>query len=155
LDAALKIDPAVVFARAGRDRAGPRAALATQFDALVKQPDRLLSAKVRDQVRSLLAQARQIQPQGPVLSRQIESVSASLASFEAPVRIALESDNQTQVVIHRVGELGLFDHREIDLAPGTYTVMGTRVGYRDVRREITVLPGKALSPVVVRCEDRI
>ena len=154
-DAALKLDPALEFARAGRDRAGPRAALATQFDALVKQPDRLLSAKVRDQTRSLLAQARQIQPQGPVLSRQIESVSASLASFEAPVRIALESDNQTQVVIHRVGELGLFDHREIDLAPGTYTVMGTRVGYRDVRREITVLPGKAPSPVVVRCEDRI
>ena len=71
------------------------------------------------------------------------------------MRIALESDNQTQVVIHRVGQLGVFDHREIDLMPGTYTVMGTRVGYRDVRREITVLPGKALPPLVVRCEDRI
>ncbi len=154
-DAALKLDPALEYARAGRERAVPRAALATQFDALVKQPDRLLSAKVRDQARGLLAQAGKIDPQGPVLRRQIDSVTASLASFEAPVRIALESDSQTQVVIHRVGELGVFDHREIELAPGTYTVMGTRVGYRDVRREITVLPGKAPAPVIVRCEDRI
>jgi tetratricopeptide (TPR) repeat protein len=154
-DAALKLDPALEFARTGRGRAVPRAALATQLDALINQPDRLLSAKVRDQARGLLAEARKIDPQGPVLHRQMDSVSTSLASFEAPVRIALESDNQTQVVIHRVGELGVFDHREIDLAPGTYTVMGTRVGYRDVRREITVLPGKAPTPVVVRCEDRI
>ncbi len=154
-EAALKLDPTLEFARAGRDRAVPRAALASQLDALVNQPDRLLSAKVRDQGRGLLAQASKIEPQGPVLRRQIDAVSAGLASFEAPVRIALESDNQTQVVIHRVGELGAFDHREIDLAPGTYTVMGTRVGYRDVRREITVLPGKAPSPVIVRCEDRI
>jgi len=154
-EAALKLDPALEFARTGRDRAAPRAALATQLDALVTQPDRLLSAKVRDQAKGLIAQASKISPQGPVLRKQIDTVNASLAMFEAPVRVALESDNQTQVVIHRVGQLGVFDHREIDLAPGVYTVMGTRVGYRDVRREITVLPGKALPPVVVRCEDRI
>ena len=154
-DAALKLDPALEFARTGRDRAVPRAALATQLDALVKQPDRLLSAKVREQAKGLVAEARKIDPQGPVLRRQIESVTTSLASFEAPVRVALESDNQTQVVIHRVGQLGVFDHREIDLAPGTYTVMGTRVGYRDVRRELKVLPGKAPPTLIVRCEDRI
>jgi tetratricopeptide (TPR) repeat protein len=154
-DAALKLDPALEFARTGRDRAVPRSALATQLDALVKQPDRLLSAKVREQAKGLVAEASKIDPQGPVLRQQIGSVSASLASFEAPVRVALESDNQTQVVIHRVGQLGVFDHREIDLTPGTYTVLGTRVGYRDVRREITILPGKAPPTLVVRCEDRI
>lgn len=154
-DAALKLDPSLEFARAGHDRTAPRAELARQLDMLVSQPDRLLSAAVRDQARALLAQARKIDPAGPVLRQQIDTVTANVQRFEAPVRIALESDNQTQVVIHRVGQLGVFDHREIDLMPGTYTVMGTRVGYRDVRREITVLPGKALPPLVVRCEDRI
>ena len=41
------------------------------------------------------------------------------------------------------------------LPPGNYTVVGTRPGYRDVRREINVVPGAALQPVVVRCEEKI
>ncbi|HZF24697.1 MAG TPA: protein kinase [Steroidobacteraceae bacterium] len=154
-DAALKLDSGLEYARTGHDRTAPRAEMARQLTALINQPDRLLAAAVRDQTRALLAAANKIDPQGPVLRQQIATVSANIARFEAPVRVALESDNQTRVVIHRVGELGAFDHREIDLQPGTYTVMGTRVGYRDVRREITVVPGKALPPLVVRCEDRI
>lgn len=154
-DAALKLDPALEFARAGHDRAAPRAELAAQFEALITQPERMLSAAVRDQARALVAEARKIATPGPVLSRQIESVDASLASFDAPVRVALESDSQTDVVVHRYGRLGVFDHREIELKPGTYTVMGTRVGFRDVRRELTVLPGQKPAPLVVRCEDPI
>jgi tetratricopeptide (TPR) repeat protein len=154
-DAALKLDPGLEFALAGRARAAPRAEMAQQLDAVIKQPERLLSASVREQTKALVAAANKVDPQGPLLRQQVTTVTASLAQFEAPVRIALESDNQTQVVIHRVGQLGMFDHREIDLQPGTYTVMGTRVGYRDVRREITVIPGKALPPLIVRCEDRI
>jgi eukaryotic-like serine/threonine-protein kinase len=154
-DAALKLDPGLEFARAGHDRTTPRAEMARQLDTLVKQPERLLAPAVRDQTRALLAAANKVDPQGQVLRQQIATVSASIAQFEQPVRVALESDNQTQVVIHRVGQLGMFDHREIDLQPGTYTVMGTRVGYRDVRREFTVMPGKAIPPLIVRCEDRI
>ena len=154
-DAVLKLDPGLEFAQAGHDRAAPRAELAKQLDMLINQPDRLLSAAVRDQARALLSEVHKINAPGPVLLQQIDSVSNSLERFQAPVRVAFESDNQTQVVIHRVGQLGVFDHREIDLLPGTYTVMGTRAGYRDVRREITILPGKALPPLVVRCEDRI
>jgi hypothetical protein len=33
--------------------------------------------------------------------------------------------------------------------------VGTRPGYRDVRRQIMVVPGTALPPVVIRCEDKI
>lgn len=154
-DAALKLDPGLEFARAGHARTAPRAEMARQLDTLVKSPERLLAPAVREQTRALLAAANKVDPQGPVLRQQIATVSANIAQFEQPVRVALESDNQTQVVIHRVGQLGMFDHREIDLQPGTYTVMGTRTGYRDVRREFTVMPGKAIPPLIVRCEDRI
>ena len=43
----------------------------------------------------------------------------------------------------------------LELAPGSYTVVGTRPGYRDVRREINVVPGATLEPVVIRCEEKI
>jgi hypothetical protein len=78
-----------------------------------------------------------------------------LARAEVPVAVALRSDNQTQVTIFRVGQLGAFEQRSLELTPGSYTVIGTRPGYRDVRREISVVPGTPPPPVEIRCEEKI
>lgn len=154
-DAALGVDGSLEFARAGRERVTPRLELAKRLDVHIQQPDRLTSPAVREQAYELVAEARRIAAPGPVLTRQIQQVSANLARVEAPVRVSLESDNATVVVIHRVGPLGAFGRREVDLMPGRYTVVGTRMGYRDVRRELNVLPGQTPPPLVVRCEEKI
>jgi hypothetical protein len=154
-DAALAVDGSLEFARAGRERVTPRAELAKRLDVHIQQPDRLTSPAVREQAYELVAEAKRIPSPGPVLTRQIEQVSANLARVEAPVRVSLESDNATVVVIHRIGPLGAFGRREVDLMPGRYTVVGTRMGYRDVRRELNVLPGQTPPPLVVRCEEKI
>ena len=90
-----------------------------------------------------------------MLKQQIATLGDWLARADVPVQVALQSDNLTQVTIYRVGALGAFEQRSLELAPGSYTVVGTRPGYRDVRREINVMPGAALHPVVIRCEDKI
>lgn len=154
-DAALGVDGSLEFAKAGRERVTPRVELAKRLDAHIQQPDRLTSPAVREQAYELVTEAKRIAAPGPVLSRQIQQVSVNLARVEAPVRVSLESDNATVVVIHRVGPLGAFGRREVDLMPGRYTVVGTRMGYRDVRRELNVLPGQAPPPLVVRCEEKI
>jgi len=154
-DAALKLDSALEFALQGRARAVPRAALHRELDLLVKNPDRLLTPAVRQQARSLLATASNVASPGPVLREQVTRVSETLSQAEKPVRVALESDNATQIAINRVGTLGAFDRREVELSPGRYTLVGTRSGYRDVRRELTILPGQAPAPVVIRCEEPI
>ena len=82
-------------------------------------------------------------------------VESLLATAATPVRVAIESDSATEVVIYHVGALGAFARREVELAPGTYTVLGSRAGYRDVRRELKVRPGEAPAALIVRCEDRI
>jgi hypothetical protein len=69
--------------------------------------------------------------------------------------VALASDNQTEVTIYRVGKLGIFDRKDMELLPGRYTVVGTRAGFRDVRRELTVLPGREAPVLVIRCEEQI
>jgi len=153
--AALKLDPALEYALAGRDRTAPRFELAKQFEGLNAQPDRMLSAAVREQAHALLTAARQLPSRGPVLNRQVEKLSADLARFETPVRVAFESDSVTEVVVYRIGKLGVFDRRDLELLPGKYTVVGTRAGFRDVRRELTVMPGQAAAPLMVRCEDPI
>ncbi len=154
-DTALKLDPALEFALSGRERLAPWVELVRQIDTLLANPDRLLSASVRDQARALLAEAEKIPVPAPALRKQLQRLDSSLAQFETPVRVALLSDNQTDVIVYRVGRMGAFERREIELLPGTYTVMGTRVGFRDVRRELTVLPGKAPPALDIRCEDRI
>jgi hypothetical protein len=74
---------------------------------------------------------------------------------ETPVRLPLESDGVTEVVIYRVGRMGTFQRREVELLPGRYAVVGTRPGYRDVRRDVEIPPGSEPGPVTVRCEEPI
>jgi hypothetical protein len=90
-----------------------------------------------------------------VLKNQIAKLDDWLVRADQPVQVAFESDNATHVTIYKVGELGVFAQRSLELRPGSYTVVGTRPGYRDVRRQINVTPGAPLDPIVIRCEDRI
>ena len=148
-------DPGVEFARAGRERALPRAELARGLQGLIDRPERLAAAEVRTEAARLLAQARAVVAPGPLLRAQLGKVEAQLPLYEKPVRVALESDGLTSIAIQRVGTLGSFARQEVELKPGRYVVIGTRAGYRDVRHEILVAPGQALQPIQVRCVDPI
>jgi hypothetical protein len=153
--AVLDLDSTVAAAKQGVERTTPRAKLNEELELYLTQPERLFSQPVRTAARETLSRASAVRDAGPVLRQQIATLSDWLARAEVPVRVALQSDNLTQVTIFRVGQLGAFTERSLELAPGTYTVLGTRPGYRDVRREITVTPGAALPPVVIRCEEKI
>ncbi|HEX7013243.1 MAG TPA: protein kinase, partial [Steroidobacteraceae bacterium] len=148
--AALELDPTVADAQEGVTRVTPRAQLNEQLELYLTQPERLFSQPVRAAAAQALERARAIPNPGPVLTRQVATLSEWLARAEVPVKVALESDNLTSVTIYRVGQLGTFSQRSLELVPGTYTVVGTRPGYRDVRRQIQVLPGATLEPIVIR-----
>jgi eukaryotic-like serine/threonine-protein kinase len=152
---ALAIDPNLLAAQEGAERAEPRAAIEAQLNGYAARPERLFSTEVRAAARATLQQARSINPAGPVLRRQIDQVTAMVESAEVPVAIALTSDNQTDVTIYRIGRIGMFDRKDMELLPGRYTIVGTRSGFRDVRREVTVLPGQTAPPVAIRCEEPI
>jgi eukaryotic-like serine/threonine-protein kinase len=152
---ALELDNTVAAANEGVSRVAPRASLNEQLELYLTQPERLFSQPVRAAAHETLGRAKSIASPGPVLQSQITKLSDWLSRADAPVPVALQSDNQTQVTIHRIGSLGAFEQRSLELAPGTYTVVGTRPGYRDVRRKIDVMPGGELGPIVIRCEDKI
>jgi tetratricopeptide (TPR) repeat protein len=151
----LALDSTVAAATEGVARVQPRATLNEQLEVYLTQPERLFSSPVRTAARDTLQRAAAIQNPGPLLNQQVAKLREWLARAEVPVQVALQSDNLTQVTIHRIGALGAFEQRSLELAPGEYTVLGTRPGYRDVRRQIMVVPGTALPPIVIRCEDKI
>jgi hypothetical protein len=153
--AVVELDSTVAAAQEGIARVSPRAALNEQLELYLTQPERLFSQPVRASARDTLARAASIAGPGPVLQKQVTTLKDWVARADVPVPVALQSDNVTQVTIYRIGPLGTFAERSLELVPGSYTVVGTRPGYRDVRREINVRPGGAPQPVVIRCEDRI
>jgi tetratricopeptide (TPR) repeat protein len=154
-EALLRQDAGVAFARAGRARVAPRAELASRLQGLIDKPDRLAAAEVRAEADQLLVRARGIADAGPVLRSQVARLEALLPAYDKPVRVSFESDGQTQVAIQRVRVLGAFEKQEVELKPGRYTAVGTRAGFRDVRREFTVLPGGGQLVVPVRCAEPI
>jgi serine/threonine protein kinase len=152
---ALKADPTLVEGQQGADRCDPRAMLDAQLQTFIDHPERLFSQEGRGAARALLANARDAAPSGPRLNGQVARVGDLVQQAETPIRVALDSDNATDVQIYRVGRLGAFDHRDVELMPGRYTVVGTRSGFRDVRREIKLLPGMPPPVLVIRCEEPI
>jgi tetratricopeptide (TPR) repeat protein len=149
------VDANLLAAQQGVERAEPRAQLDAELRTYADRPERLYSPDVRGAARVAVAHARTVPQPGPVLSRQIATVDSLITSAETPQRVALTSDNLTDVTLYRVGRLGTFERKEVDLLPGRYTMVGHRPGFRDVRREISVLPGREAPTVSIRCEEPI
>ena len=154
-EAILNLDPDLLFASAGREEAAKRVELDRSMSDAVARSHRLQDTSQRSAAASLLDYARRIDPKGPKLQGQIEALDALLEKFRTPVTITLESNNQTQVTIYHVGRISPFLTTEIALKPGTYTMVGSRAGYRDVRMQITVGPDTGDNRYDIRCEEAI
>jgi tetratricopeptide (TPR) repeat protein len=152
---AQKIDPNVLFAREGLDRSRDRARLDKQFRAAIDDPQRLSDPAVAAATGKMLQLARSISPRGPVLASQIEQLEQLLKQASTPIAVTMRSDMQTDVVVYKVAKLGKFDQRELDLRPGTYTAVGSRLGYRDVRVDFVVKYGSKPPPVTIACTETI
>jgi serine/threonine protein kinase len=153
--AVLMLDPAIRFAIEGQRLASERADLSDRLDYHIIHPDRFSTQLVLNEAIDLLGQARDALPEGPRIRRQITQLEQVIEVASTPVQIRLVSDNYTDVVVYRVGSLGRFEQRQLELRPGSYTAVGSREGYRDVRRVFKVSPGEKMDPVVVRCEEKI
>ncbi|HSG65489.1 MAG TPA: hypothetical protein VLD39_10825, partial [Gammaproteobacteria bacterium] len=154
-EAALGEDQALVFAQQGLARARARADLDSKLSHLLSNPNLLFDDGVLADAGTLLADARGVTDPGPRLTEQTSELDRLLRLASTPVSVELESDQLTAVTVYRVGPLGTFARRTLELRPGTYTAVGSRDGFRDVRATFTVLPGRALEPVRIACVEPI
>jgi hypothetical protein len=154
-ETALAIDPHLTFALEGRERSMKRAALDEAIDFHLRRPDRLFAPAVGREVEALLERARGVQPTGPALQARIAALESALVRAHTKVAVVIESDGLTQLTLSRVGPLGALTQRRLELVPGSYTVTGSRRGYRDVRRQFEVTPGAPGPTVSLRCEEKL
>ncbi len=144
----------VSFAGEGKRRARERLDLQKKLDHYLEDPGRLQADQPRANAQLLLEYLERVPDPGPGLSADRDRLANLLAAVARPVTLRIRSDDQTEVSIYRVGRLGRFLQREIELRPGNYTVVGYREGFRDVRRQVTLQPGVE-AEILVRCEERI
>jgi hypothetical protein len=148
-------DPGVSFATEGRARSSSRARLDAQLQGVLDDPAQALRAALRQMARVWLEQAAQQPAPNARLKQQALGVARLVAAAERPVRLVIQSDGETQLTVLRLKRLGGIAETTLDVLPGKVVVVGTRPGYRDVRREVDVLPDTTPAPLVVRCEERI
>ena len=130
-------------------------ALHNQLDEYLEEPDHLSIPSVMQKATRLVVDITVRTQVGPRLATQRDDLSRLLKRAATPLTVPLLSDNVTDVSIYKVGRLGNFMRKEVNLRPGTYVAVGVHPGYRDVRMEFRVAPEIDMQPVIIRCEEQI
>jgi len=152
---ALKIDPSLTAARIGLIRSGSKAELENKLNYIIKNPMRLSNSNVFLEAQNTYKDAIEIQNPDENLINQISKVKNILALSKLPINMEISSDDLTSVSIYRVGNIGHFTSKNMQLKPGEYTFVGSRSGYRDIRKVVTLIPGSKNNKIQVMCIEKV
>jgi hypothetical protein len=103
----------------------------------------------------LLGEMKTLEPKGPKWLSQIETLDRLIEEARRQISVVLLSDGQTNVAVYKIGIFGRFQQKNLTLRPGTYTVVGFRDGYKDVRTIIRIKPEDAQVQVRIVCVEKI
>ena len=155
----LQRDPNQISAKIGSVRAGAREQLDAQLSKLLADPLSFGSGDRRADANRVLADAKAISKQGPILKSQIVRLQNLLSLADLPIKISLNSNQLTEVSLQKLGskiiQLGQFSQKNLALKPGKYVVKGKRLGYQDVRTDIELYPSAEQTTFTVSCEQKV
>ena len=154
-EALLESDNSLVSLKARLINVRIRAELDEQLENLINNPLTLRSDALHQKAKKLLKTAQGINQRGAKLEKQIESVSKIIVQARNPIPVNFFSDNKTKVTIFKIGSLGLFEKRTIELVPGKYVALGQRVGFRDVRLDFAIEPNEVDKNISIMCVESI
>jgi tetratricopeptide (TPR) repeat protein len=151
----LELDSNIRFAVQGTARALDYIRINKRIRFFLEKPDTLESDRQLQNALSLLDETGGFEAKGPRLKARIEQLKALVEAAQTPVRLTIESDNYTEVAVYKVGKFGRFTVHELFLRPGTYTVVGSRKGYQDVRKTLRVESGQKPQRISVICKVKV
>ena len=153
--AVLKIDPDISFAVQGKKRSLEQIRVAKRIGFFLEKPGVMESDEQLENAIRLIEEAEKLEQRGPHLNARLNKLKTLVDLAGTPVKVMIESDNLTEIAVYKVGKLGKFTTRELSLRPGTYTMVGSRSGYQDVRLKITVKPGQKSLRVSIICNIKV
>ena len=139
----------------GKSRTEMIIRLLTQLTHYLDNPDRLLRDDQRAAARLTIDQVERLSGLSGKTKSNAITLSKMIETAEKEIPVTLLSDGETEIAIQNVKRLGKFESNRLSLRPGSYTVTGQRIGYRDVRRTLTIESGGNAIVFTVRCVESI
>jgi len=152
---ALDQDPTLVFAKEGYQESLKRNNLDLALERYIKSPAVMAKDSELVKAKKILVQASREKNRGPKLKQQIRDLSLYVSLARIPVELQIRSDSKTDITVYRIASLGKISQTSMELIPGSYTIVGTRKGYRDVHENLTLLGGRGMISVDVTCTEKI
>jgi hypothetical protein len=151
----LTVSPNSSSAKQALERNLQHEAMLAKLDDQIKNKLRLGSEKVASEAQLLVEEVALMDNPGSKIIQQTEILKDLLKAAKQPVTIILRSDNQTDIVIFKVDKFGKFEQLSVELKTGKYTIVGSRSGFRDVRKVITVTTDMQDKIVQIVCDEPI
>ena len=142
-------------AKQGLERSRQRETILTKLAEHIDNKLRLSTENVSNEAKQLLDEIATINNPGSNIEQRAATLKELISIANQPISITLQSDNQTEVAIFKVGKFGKFDQRKVGLKMGKYTIVGSRSGYRDVRKVVTVTAEMPSKTVSISCNEPI
>ncbi|NBB80662.1 MAG: hypothetical protein GVY36_14660 [Verrucomicrobia bacterium] len=101
----------------------------------------------------LLEKARRLNPRNDEVATLLAATRERLKLMNQPVSVTLVSDGETQIEVWKVGVFKEVTSKELKLKPGSYTVVGKRPYYFDVKLDLTVPAGGEPMRFPVKCDQ--
>ena len=154
-EAVLALDKSIRFALQGKERSMSRKQFEERMNYYLNKPSVLESDQSLEKAIALREEAMRVSPQGLRFTQQLQRLEKLITLAQTPVPITIASDSMTDVAIYKVGKFGRFTIRELTLRPGTYTIVGARDGFKDVRQKLAVKAGQGPIHITITCSEKI
>ena len=154
-EAALAIADSLEFAVTGLAYAKSRLALQERLREFLSDPTLLQSDEGLAGASAVLRQASRTKPLTNQLLDHIDILARLISTARIEIPVTINSDGKTEVTVRRHAALGKVINKVVYLIPGRYTVVGQRLGYRDVREDVVVLAGKPSPTLEIASTERV
>ena len=151
----VQLDSTHQIAQRGFQDSSLKAKLIEDLKSAIDTADQLHQPQVLNNAKGLLETVEHHSFTGSIMQSHAEELRKLVRAATTPISIVLESDEQTEVTIYKVARLGKFKRRELQLRPGPYTIVGSRNGYRDVRKKFRVSKDGQQKTVSIHCDEPI
>ena len=112
-----------------------------------------LDEQTREDITLLLDETDELNQFDRIQSKR-QTLADRFEQYTTPVEVTILSDNSTKVRIRPGKTIGSFRSKKLEILPGTYEIIGTRRGFKQIIEKLKILPGSDPVEIKVECSVR-
>ena len=130
------------------------AELEARVDHALADLGRAAAKTMRADTRTIIADTADRSEVGDRIHAKGRELERKFGIWTAPVPLEIRSDNRTDIRMRPGRRLGTLRSVDLEVYPGTYTLIGRRDGFREKKVDLSVEPGSGRVVVELVCDER-